>query len=102
MKMSEGGFVADNLNEFNTVSNQLSFVKVEFDDEVGALIILCSLPERWNCLVMVVSNYVSSSNTLKFDDVVVVILSEEMQRKSIGETSGNALNRENRGRQKDR
>jgi hypothetical protein len=75
---------------------------VDFDDEVRALLILCSLPERWNGLVMVVSNSVSGSNTLKFDDVVGVILSEEMRWKSTGETSGNALNMENRGRQKDR
>jgi hypothetical protein len=34
MKMSEGGSVADHLNEFNTVTNQLSSVKVDFDDEV--------------------------------------------------------------------
>jgi hypothetical protein len=44
MKMSEGGYVADHLNEFNTVTNQLSFVKVNFDDEVRALLILFSLP----------------------------------------------------------
>jgi hypothetical protein len=31
-----------------------------------------------------------------------VILSEEMRRKSTGETSGNALNMENKRRQKDR
>jgi hypothetical protein len=102
MKMSEGGSVADHLNEFNTVTNQLSSVKVDFDDEVRALLILCSLPKSWNGLVMAVSNSVSGSNTLKFDDVVGVILSEEMRRKNTGETSGNALNMENRGRQKDR
>ena len=51
---------------------------------------------------MAVSNFVSGSNTLKFDDVVGVILSEEMRRKSTCETSGNALTMENRGRQKDR
>jgi hypothetical protein len=78
MKMSEGGFVVDHLNEFNMVTNKLSSVKVDFDDEVRALLILCSLPESWNDLVMVVSNSVSGSNTLKFDDVVGVILSEEM------------------------
>ena len=78
MKMSEGGPVADHLNDFNTVTNQLSFVKVDFDDEVGALLILCSLPKSWNGLVMVVSNSIIGSNTLKFDDVVGVILSEEM------------------------
>jgi hypothetical protein len=60
------------------VTNQLSSVKVDFDDEARSLLIFCSLPERWNSLVMVVSNYVSGSNTLKFNDVVGVILSEEM------------------------
>jgi hypothetical protein len=102
MKMLEGGSVADHLNEFNTVTNKLSSVKVDFDDEVRALLILCSFPERWNGLVMDVSNSVSGSNTLKFDDVVGVILSEEMRWKRTGETSSNALNMENRGRQKDR
>ena len=51
---------------------------------------------------MVVSNFVTRSNTLKFDDVVGVILSKEMQRKSIGETSGNVLTMESKGRQNER
>jgi hypothetical protein len=102
MKMPKGGFVADHLNEFNTVTNQLSSIKVDFDDEVRALLILCSLPETWNGLVMVVSKFISGSNTLKFDDGVGAILSEEMRRKITGETSDNVLNMENKGRQKDR
>jgi hypothetical protein len=40
MKMSEGGSIVDNLNEFNMVTNQLSSVKVDFDDEVRDLLIL--------------------------------------------------------------
>jgi hypothetical protein len=102
MNMSKGGSVAEHLNQFNTVTNQRSSIKVDFDDEVRALLILCSLPKNWNGLVMVVSNYVSGSNTLKFDDVVGVILSEEMRQKSTSETSGNVLNMQNRGRQRDR
>ena len=102
MKMSKGGSVADHLNEFNTLTSQLSSIKVNFEDEVRALLILFSLPERWNGLAMAVSNSVPSSNTLKFDDVVSVILSEEMRRKSTGETSGNTLTMESRGRQKER
>ena len=50
---------------------------------------------------MVLSNSVFGSNTLKFDEVVGVILSEEMRRKSTSETStslGSALNVENRVR----
>ena len=78
MKMSEGGSITDHLNDFNMVTNQLSSVGVNFDDEVRALLILCSLLERWDGLVMVVSNYVSGSSTLKFDDVIGVILSKEM------------------------
>jgi hypothetical protein len=102
MKMSEGGYVVDHLNEFNMVTNQLSSIKVEFDDEVRDLLILCSLLESWNGLVMVVSNSVSGSNTLKFDDVVGVILSEEMRWKSTGDTSSNALTVENKGRKRER
>jgi hypothetical protein len=44
MKMSKGGYVADHLNESNTITDKLSSVKVDFDDEVMALLILCSLP----------------------------------------------------------
>jgi len=102
MKMSEGGSGDDNLNEFNMVTNNLSSIKVEFYDEVRDILILCSFWESWNGLVMVVSNSVFGSNTLKFDDFLGVILSKETWRKSIGETSGNALTVENKGRQKDR
>ena len=86
MKMSEGGSITDHLNNFNMVTNQLCFLGVNFDDEVRALLILCSLPESWDGLVKAVSNFVSGSITLKFDDVIGVILSEEMRRKNIGET----------------
>jgi hypothetical protein len=34
MKMLKGGSIADHLNEFNTITNKLSSVKVDFDDEV--------------------------------------------------------------------
>lgn len=39
MKMSEGGSILDHLNEFNTVTSQLTSVKVNFDEEVRALLI---------------------------------------------------------------
>ena len=78
MKMSKGGSIADHLNDFNTVTSQLSSIGVTFDDEVRTLLFLCSLPESWIGLVMDISNFVSGSTTLKFDDVVGAILSEEM------------------------
>ena len=60
------------------------------------------MPEIWNGLVMAVSNSVSRSSSLKFDYVVGAILSEEMRRKSSGETSGNALTVETRERKMER
>ena len=45
MKMLEGGSITDHLNDFNTVTNQLRSVGMNFDDEVRALLILCSLLE---------------------------------------------------------
>jgi len=102
MKMSEGGSIVDHLNEFNMIISQLSFVGVNFDGEVRDLLILLSLLENWKGLVMAMSNYVSISNTLKFNYVIGVFLSEEMRHKSTGETSYNALNVENRGRQRER
>ena len=74
---------------------------MNFDDEVRALLILCSFPESWDGLVMAVSNSISGSSTLKFDDVIGVKLSEEMQWKTTGETSGIALTVEIRGRQRE-
>ena len=45
MKMSEGGSIVDHLNEFNIVTSQSSSIGVTFDDEVRALLLLCSLLE---------------------------------------------------------
>ena len=45
IKMGEGGPIVNHLNEFNIVTNQLSFVKNSFDEEVRDLLILYSLPE---------------------------------------------------------
>eukprot|EP00253_Pinus_taeda_P025004 PITA_25004 len=101
--MTEGLIKAlEKIYEKPSASNKLCSVGVNFDDEVRALLFLCSLPESWNGFVMAISNSVSGSSTLKFDDVVGAILSEEMRRKSSGETSGNALSAESRGRKMER
>ncbi len=72
---------------------------INFDEEIRALLILCSLLESWNGLVMVVSNSIPRSSTLKYDDVISVVLSEETRRKSLGgSTSGSALNAQIRGK----
>ena len=44
------------MNEFNTITNQLSSIEIDFDDEIRALIILAFLPNSWETMRMAVSN----------------------------------------------
>ena len=46
LKMAEDTPVTQHLNEFNTITNQLSSVEIDFVDEIRALILLASLPNR--------------------------------------------------------
>uniref|UniRef100_A0A803MU96 CCHC-type domain-containing protein n=1 Tax=Chenopodium quinoa TaxID=63459 RepID=A0A803MU96_CHEQI len=98
LRMSEGGSVAQHLNELNSVTTQLSSVEIKFDDKVLALILLSSLPDSWNATVTAVSSS-SGNNKLKFDDVRDLVLSEEIRRRESGESSSSSvLHTESRGR----
>ena len=99
LKMVEGTPVAQHLNEFNTITNQLSSVEIDFDDEIHALIVLASLPNSWKAMRMAVSNSAGKSK-LKYDDIRDLILSEEVRRRdaSISNAQDQALVMENRGR----
>jgi len=72
--MPKGTSVVQHLNEFNTIINQLSSVEIDFDDEIRALIVLASLPNNWEAMRMVVSNYAGKSK-LKYEDIRDLILS---------------------------
>ncbi|KAK2972410.1 hypothetical protein RJ640_002950 [Escallonia rubra] len=100
MRMSENGYVVDHLNDFNGVTNQLESVGINFDDEIRALLFLCSLPDSWNNLVTTVSNS-TISGTLTLNNVVSSVMNDEMRRKTIGDgiSSSTALSVESRGRQ---
>ena len=68
LKKAESTPLAQHLNEFNTITNQLSTVGIEFDDEVRALILLASLPNSWEARRMTVSNS-AGKRKLKYDDI---------------------------------
>ncbi|RVW78245.1 Retrovirus-related Pol polyprotein from transposon TNT 1-94 [Vitis vinifera] len=100
LKMVENASVAQHLNEFNTITNQLSSVEIDFDDEIRALIILASLPNSWEAMRMAVSNS-TGKEKLKYNDIRDLILVEEIRRRDASETSGSsyALNLETRDRE---
>ena len=82
LKKVEGTPVVQHLNEFNTITNQLSMVGIEFDNEVRALILLASLPNSWKAMRIVLSNS-AGKNKFKYDDIRDLILSEEVCRRDV-------------------
>ena len=68
LKMTENASVAQHLNEFNTITNQLSSIEIDFNNEINAMIILASLPNNWEAMRMTVSNS-TGKKKLKYNDI---------------------------------
>ena len=66
--MAKNASVAQHLNEFNTITKQLSSIEIDFDDEIHALIFLASLPNSWEAMRMAVSNS-TGKEKLKYHDI---------------------------------
>ena len=80
LKMVENASIAQHLNEFNTIKNQLLSIEIDFDDEIRALIVLASLPNSWGAIRMAVSNSIGKEK-LKYNDIRDLILAEEIVEK---------------------
>ena len=102
LKMAENASIAQHLNEFNTITNQLLSVEIDFNDEIHALIVLASLPNSRKAMRMAVSNS-TGKEKLKYNDIHDLILAEEILRRDASKTSGSgsALNLETKGRGND-
>lgn len=92
----------NHLNDFKTITSKLNSLSISFEDEIKDLLILQSLLEIQNSLLMIVNNIILDSCILSFGDVNV-ILNEDMQRTSIGEIFRNMdLTTKNKRRQMER
>jgi hypothetical protein len=66
LKYKNGEDALVHINEFQEFLNQLSLMNLELADEIQALIMLSSLPDNWETLVMSLSNSILNENiTLK-------------------------------------
>jgi hypothetical protein len=88
LRMRDGDSMAEHLNAFNTVVSQLVSIDIKISDEDKCISLLCSLSDSWDSLVVAIG---SNTTSLKFEEVVSSLLSEEMRRKNMEGHSTDAL-----------
>ena len=97
LKYRDGEDASVHINVFQGFLNQLSLMNLELADEMQALILLSSLPDSWETLVVSLSNSTPNGKiTLK--TVKDCILNEEKRRKGTSTSESHALVTESRGR----
>ena len=85
----------EHLKNFKGLTNQLTKVEMKLADELQALLLLSSLPESWDTLVVTLSNS-APEGKLIMDTVADSLLNEEAKRKERGFSEANFV--DNRGR----
>ncbi|CAJ2652104.1 unnamed protein product [Trifolium pratense] len=101
MKYKDGESMAEHMSVFQNTVNQLTATDIKLDDELQALLLLSSLPDNWEVLVVTLTNS-APSGKLVMSTVKESMLNEEARRKERGligsPTQSEALVTESRGR----
>ncbi|MCO5588543.1 hypothetical protein L7F22_047274 [Adiantum nelumboides] len=79
LSMKEDSSVISHLNEFNSLYSQLTSKGLNFDDEMKAIFLLCSLPASWDTFNTAISNS-THGGKLAFSDVTSALLTKEIWR----------------------
>ena len=85
LKLQRETTVAEHTSEFQNLVNQLTSVDLQFDDEMQALLLLSSLPESWETLVVSLSNS-APNGKLTTSMVMDALFNEEARRREMGST----------------
>lgn len=86
LNYKEGGLITEHLNKIQSIVNQLSSMKIVLDNELQALLLLSLLPERWETLVVSLSNS-ALDRVVTMNQVTGNLLNEETRRKSLGSST---------------
>jgi hypothetical protein len=80
LKYKDGQSVTEHLSNFQGLLNELSTMKLVLDDEVQALLMLISLPNNWETLVVSLSN-LAPNGVMTMVMVKDSMFNEEARRK---------------------
>ena len=86
LKYKEGRSIAEHTSEFQGLVNQLTTMNISLDDELQALLLLSSLPDSWETLVVSVNNS-APNGKLTVEMVKDRMQNEEARRKNAGMSS---------------
>jgi hypothetical protein len=89
LRMEDGDSVTEHINAFNTLVSQLVSLNIMIAKEYKCINLLCYLPDSWDNLVVAIGS--TTQSTLKYEDVVAFLLSEEMRQKTMDGHSTDAL-----------
>ena len=101
LMLKEGKSIVEHLSEFQDLVNQMVIMKLVIDDELQVLLLLSSLPDSWETLVVSLSNS-APNGVLQLAMLKDSLLNEETKRKDTGKDIAQALVTKNRGRSKSR
>ncbi|WVZ17355.1 hypothetical protein V8G54_010337 [Vigna mungo] len=102
LEYSDDQNMIEHLNTFKGIVNQLMKADMKIDDELQALLLLSSLPESWDTLLVTLSNS-APDGKLSLDNITDSLLNEESRKKERGSSSYLEANVvENRGRSEHR
>ena len=98
LKYKDGNNMVEHINSFQGIVNKLVAMKMNIDDEMQESLLLRSLPNSWETLVVTVSNS-TPNGILTMESVKNSLLNEEAIRKEKGESSFGVLVHEKQERQ---
>ena len=94
MKLSSETSVAEHTSKFKSLVNQLSSIEMLLRDETQALLLLNSLPDNWEILVVSLSN-LAPEGKLTMSIVKDVMFNKKARRNDISTNQTYALVTEN-------
>ena len=85
LRMKESDSVQAHLNDYESLSSQISSQGTAIEDELRAMILRSNLPSSWETFVTTVCN--ASTTAIKYSEVTSTIVTEAARRKSFTKDS---------------